>query len=584
MIIKRTLSILMVIFILFAISSETQPTAQAVDLVVTPTVLLLAALLVTMGMVFATEEQAQAMAQWTYDNLPVQQREYWEIRASQQYDMYEEYYENTNFGEYDAAEIRAAWEQQGMWSNATVVSTDAWNDLKSWLTGQNILTDQTYNDQVYDLGQLRLIGNSLISECGYILPIATTTLEVMPVRSFIYNGMHYEIVLELILNREPSTWSATIRIFRNGVSQGGVGSTITTERENIVPMMSIVNHNTFGMILTGHVYVNGQLIISSNLVQLGPRLTPNPTVTTSRPNYNSFYPTMTANGFLDSTASPGIVITVPSTWSGIPGRTWEGVTEEEENEIWDEITRTRPGLYPTRRPVRIPVRPRPGEWDDPEVKPVEAPPDPNQQPDPENPNKPVIIPMFPPQPQPEAPPDDKPDPDPPPTPRPWTPIPLPRPHPRPEDDTDTDPDDDTDLGPDVVVVPDPYENPQPSPRPSPAPGDGTDPDPGQQQQPGDRNIPPFVPRSPQSVFAMFPFCIPWDLYNFVDVITAEGIEPVIEIDAFGFLKEDGITIEPWVLEFSQFDVPRLIFRYCMLVLGLIGLFKATKKYIWTGGG
>jgi hypothetical protein len=157
-------------------------------------------------------------------------------------------------------------------------------------------------------------------------------------------------------------------------------------------------------------------------------------------------------------------------------------------------------------------------------------------------------------------------------------VPLPRPHPRPGTDPDTNPDDNPDLGPDIIIVPDPFSNPQPNPNPNPQPN--PDPDNPNQNPNPDRNIPPYVPRSPQSIFAMFPFCIPWDVYNFVVAITAAEVEPEIEVDAFGFLGAYGINIETWKIEFSQFNVPRMIFRYGMLVLGLIGLFKVTRTYIW----
>ena len=87
-----------------------------------------------------------------------------------------------------------------------------------------------------------------------------------------------------------------------------------------------------------------------------------------------------------------------------------------------------------------------------------------------------------------------------------------------------------------------------------------------------------------TVFAMFPFCIPWDVYNFVRTITASQVEPKIEFNMFTFLGQYGIATEPWVIEFSRFQVPRLLLRWGIFVLGMVGLFKVTKKYIWTGGG
>ena len=91
-----------------------------------------------------------------------------------------------------------------------------------------------------------------------------------------------------------------------------------------------------------------------------------------------------------------------------------------------------------------------------------------------------------------------------------------------------------------------------------------------------------------SVFAFFPFCIPVDIYYFISAINVGGMEaPVIDLDIFKTLRtEKGIEYEPWQVDFSEDKYTAIVFiiRYGLLLLFLVGLFKGTKRFIWTGGG
>jgi hypothetical protein len=74
------------------------------------------------------------------------------------------------------------------------------------------------------------------------------------------------------------------------------------------------------------------------------------------------------------------------------------------------------------------------------------------------------------------------------------------------------------------------------------------------------------------------------VYNFVNTISQEPITPRFEVNIFEFLEKYGITIAPWVFDFSDWQSVVTIIRMGFLVLFLVGLFSVTKRYIWTGGG
>lgn len=76
----------------------------------------------------------------------------------------------------------------------------------------------------------------------------------------------------------------------------------------------------------------------------------------------------------------------------------------------------------------------------------------------------------------------------------------------------------------------------------------------------------------------FPFCLPFDIYYFLDALDAEPRAPaftiVIPLHNFGF--ED----YPLKIDFSQFDPVFKIVRGCELFLACFGLVFVTKKMIW----
>jgi len=199
---------------------------------------------------------------------------------------------------------------------------------------------------------------------------------------------------------------------------------------------------------------------------------------------------------------------------------------------------------------------------------------------------PLPVPTFPdirPQPEPEPDLQPQPNPAPTPTPRPITvlpPMPNPQPNPQPTPDPSASP------TPSPHPIPPFHPNPAPAPNPAPNPAPTPTPRPDEDDEP----VPPIItqppaepPRPPQQIFAMFPFCIPWDVYNFVRGMTANSVAPYFEFEPFPFLGRFGIDVV-WEIDFEMFQMPVLIFRYLMLALAIWGLLGATKRFLWTGGG
>lgn len=76
----------------------------------------------------------------------------------------------------------------------------------------------------------------------------------------------------------------------------------------------------------------------------------------------------------------------------------------------------------------------------------------------------------------------------------------------------------------------------------------------------------------------FPFCLPFDVYYFLDALDAEPRAPaftiVIPLHNFGF---DDYSLK---IDFSQFDPVFKVVRGCELFLACFGLVFITKKMIW----
>ena len=85
-------------------------------------------------------------------------------------------------------------------------------------------------------------------------------------------------------------------------------------------------------------------------------------------------------------------------------------------------------------------------------------------------------------------------------------------------------------------------------------------------------------------FAMFPFCIPWDVYDFLSAMTRNAVAPKFEINLLQNFTMLTIESEPWVFDFDDYTEWVLIVRWGMYGLFCIFLILGTKKLLWTGGG
>jgi hypothetical protein len=92
------------------------------------------------------------------------------------------------------------------------------------------------------------------------------------------------------------------------------------------------------------------------------------------------------------------------------------------------------------------------------------------------------------------------------------------------------------------------------------------------------------PPTPGAVFAMFPFCIPWDVMRIFQALAVPPVEPRFEFDITPDVLRSRGSEGKIVIDISMFEGPRQIVRNGFLIAFIIGLAAVTKRYIWTGGG
>lgn len=207
-------------------------------------------------------------------------------------------------------------------------------------------------------------------------------------------------------------------------------------------------------------------------------------------------------------------------------------------------------------------------------------PDPEPNPDPQKPlRKPAIVPINPdwvpgggqsdaqaPQEKPWSPPDPHPNPDPGTDPDPTSPV---------TPDPGTDPDPEPDPHPNPDPHPDPDPNPDPHPNPDPEPDPGTDPsspvDPGA----GAEKEPPSFDNMVLDLRKFFPFCIPFDIYDFFHLLAAEPVTPSFTWDMP--LPTGGVYT--WEIDLKDFDGVAAVCRKLMALAFLIGLAVKTRDLI-----
>lgn len=136
----------------------------------------------------------------------------------------------------------------------------------------------------------------------------------------------------------------------------------------------------------------------------------------------------------------------------------------------------------------------------------------------------------------------------------------------------TTPGDGTD--PDLDPDPDPGTNPGTNPDP------GTDPDPGTGTDPTPDSGSSGAPSKDMEFFALdlkefFPFCIPFDLYDFFTCLNADPVAPVIE----WVIPLPGGDTYPLELDLSTFDPVAQLLRRLQLLLFCVGLAFKTRDLI-----
>jgi len=87
-----------------------------------------------------------------------------------------------------------------------------------------------------------------------------------------------------------------------------------------------------------------------------------------------------------------------------------------------------------------------------------------------------------------------------------------------------------------------------------------------------------------AIFRKFPFSIPFDVHLFVSALAAPPKKPVFEMDIFPGMFDGAGKFTLDLTSLTEFERIRSIVRNGFLILYVIGLMGATRKYIWSGGG
>ena len=81
----------------------------------------------------------------------------------------------------------------------------------------------------------------------------------------------------------------------------------------------------------------------------------------------------------------------------------------------------------------------------------------------------------------------------------------------------------------------------------------------------------------------FPFCIPFDIGNILTMFVAEPQAPCVTFELpIGYDTEDGIIMEEFTLDLSQFDTVALWCRRGMLLVFIVGLAMVTRQVFLRG--
>lgn len=137
-----------------------------------------------------------------------------------------------------------------------------------------------------------------------------------------------------------------------------------------------------------------------------------------------------------------------------------------------------------------------------------------------------------------------------------------------------------------LTKPEPGTNPDPGtdPEPDTKPDPGTDPEPDTKPDPGTNpDTPPDVelemPDLQFDLKKIFPFCIPFDLFDLLSVLNAEPETPVLHLNIPSLNPDHTITANDLTIDLSPLDGLMEIFRLGELVAFVVGLMLVTGRLI-----
>lgn len=89
----------------------------------------------------------------------------------------------------------------------------------------------------------------------------------------------------------------------------------------------------------------------------------------------------------------------------------------------------------------------------------------------------------------------------------------------------------------------------------------------------------LIPMLPTLFFEnKFPFCIPWDIYSFINIFRSEAVAPHFEIP-YPYMNENGLQTYNLVIDLSEYNYVSNIFRVMFFILFIVGLMILTRKLI-----
>lgn len=89
----------------------------------------------------------------------------------------------------------------------------------------------------------------------------------------------------------------------------------------------------------------------------------------------------------------------------------------------------------------------------------------------------------------------------------------------------------------------------------------------------------LVPLLPTLFFEnKFPFCIPWDIYSFINIFRSEAVAPHFEIP-YPYMDENGLQTYTLVIDLSEYNYVSNIFRVMFFILFIVGLMILTRNLI-----